>query len=189
MSVVITEAAVNDIILTWAETITAELEAALNAISGAAISAASVPTSALAKPRSFMTVAICREFDLTATNVTGVGAWKVPQLDGASSTLYYLGASVVFPQDEAGTETLTADASAFFAVKLINGGSTTTIHQIDLNSTNITGVAVPYQVNAASPVAVASGQYIRVDYDRGGSAGEYPNPIIHLHFSVIHVGS
>jgi hypothetical protein len=89
----IPDAVVGDNILNDRNAVGALIEAAYNGLAGENLNAASVPTSALAKPKSFMMLPFHFPDLSTASKI--YAKFKLPNVDGASnSTWVYTGYSV-----------------------------------------------------------------------------------------------
>lgn len=167
------------------------IEAALNNVDGSVLTAASVPSSALAKAKSFHSFTFTdSEMNLIGTtDKLGLICFILPNLDGAAnSTWRYLGASVAFR-----TVNSAMGSGARIDVKRAPTSApqtTTTIHQVAVDSTKINVTHAPTQQNVASAVSLSSGDIIRVDFSSPTDhVGDVTGVTVVLFFSAGHVGT
>lgn len=161
-----------------------ELDARISSFDGGQIEAGSVVNAALAKGKALFTVTLCTDRDIFkgtgggGANVAGVWSFKLPNVDGASSSNWkYLGASIGFQE-------FTTIHPSGALVRVKKNGSTQ--HDVDLS--NVTAAATPYQENPVSAVASTSADVWTVDYV-AGATGDVQYATLVLYFSQQHVGT
>lgn len=171
----IPDAAAGDVQLDALNERMALVEAALNDIDGADIEAASVPNSALAKPKHIVPITICFEALSGLSSGDDVAVIKLPPIDGeVNSTWKYLGASYGF-------RVCTPAASNSLVIKQ---GSDTE-QTLDINDS---GLTTPSTSMLATPVDTSSDIVWTVEYTKSGSP-TYTGLTLVLFFSLEHVGT
>ena len=161
-----------------------ELDAKIASFDGAQVEAGTVANAALAKGKAIFAVTLGTDRDIFkgtgggGANVTGVWSFKLPNVDGASSSNWkYIGASIGFQEF-----TTIHPSGALIRVK--KNGSTQ--HDVDLS--NVTAAAAPYQENVVAAVSSTSGDTWTVDYV-AGATGDVQYATLVLYFSQQHVGT
>lgn len=181
MAVTIPTLANGDVLITGVNAISAAAQAGLNNLDGAALDAASVANSKLAKSKNVFAVSVYADSERwQVANVAGFYAFRLVNLDGVpNSTFKYLGASVAFR-----TIATVLGAGATFDV-LNNAGA---IHNVPIDSTKIAAVATPYQESLVTAVVCTSDDLISINFTAGGT-GDVTGIQFVLFFSVEHVGT
>lgn len=135
----------------------AEVQGELDALDGANLIAGSVANSKLAKGKALFAVSLCRSTALSTANKSfAFGSYKLPNVDGASSSTWrYLGSSVSF--GEVGT-ILGAGAA------LVVNKNGSPIQSVPVDSAVVTAAGVAYQVNLVTAASASSGDTISVSY-------------------------
>lgn len=177
-----TPIAANDNLINSVNNALGELDAQGSNIDGANLQNGSVPVGKLALPKAIFAPALNRVASLTTSNVSNLFSFRLPPVDGASSSAWkYTGMSV-----SANTLTTVLPAGARIDVKK-NG---VTIHQIAVDSTQIITAGTPITPvpQPVSAVACATGDIISADFVAGAS-GDIANVDMVPFFTHNHVGT
>lgn len=179
----------------WVNSLLTRLSAYLNSFPGSDIQDSSVSLSKLAKQKARFDCCMRSPLALEGATITTIGSRTMPTSDSAAATYRLVGWSFsvnsgpclsnVGPALVAGA--LTKAATAVVRVR-VNG--VTTLLTIDVSSATALAIGTPlYADVSGSGLTVQSGDVVSWDYVwTAGAGAKYPNPELHLDFTLAHAG-